>query len=173
MVDRPEIMLSAEIGLPSPEATERLAQAVAPLLGPGDVVLIDGPIGAGKSLFCRAAIRFLLGREGRDEEVPSPTFTLVQTYELDRAEIWHADLYRLTGPDQAAELGLEEAFETAIVFVEWPDRLGDAAPGNALRISLASVNDGEARVARIAATDPRWRRVGARLSTFAETGADA
>lgn len=173
MVNQPEVTFSAEIGLPSPEATERLAQAVASVLGPGDVILIDGPIGAGKSHFCRAAIHALLRREGRDEDVPSPTFTIVQTYDLDRAEIWHTDLYRLAGPDQAVELGLEDAFETAIVFVEWPDRLGDALPKNALRISLASVDDGEARIARFAATDPRWRGVAERLASFAGTGADA
>ncbi len=124
-------------------ATERLAQCFAPLLGPGDCVLLAGPIGAGKTHFCRAFIR---ARLARTEDVPSPTFTLVQTYDAD-VEIWHADLYRLTHPDEARELGLEEAFERAICLVEWPDRLGGAAPAGAIRIELSP--QGAGRKAKI------------------------
>ena len=91
------------------------------LLRAGDCVLLEGPIGAGKTHFCRALIRARLGRE---EDVPSPTFTLVQTYDAD-VEIWHADLYRLSHPDEALELGLEDAFASAICLVEWPERLGE------------------------------------------------
>lgn len=151
--------LAATVLLASPEATERCARAIAELLLPGDVVLLEGPIGAGKSHFCRAAIRQLLAREGREEDIPSPTFTLVQTYHLGNAEIWHADLYRLTDPGQLVELGLDEAFETAIAFVEWPDRLGDAAPRDALHIALSSGTSGDARIARITALDPKWNKL--------------
>ena len=118
--------------------TSRLACVLAPVLRAGDTVLLDGPIGAGKTHFCRALIR---ARLGRLDDVPSPTYTLVQTYEAD-VEIWHADLYRLTHPDEARELGLEEAFETAICLVEWPDRMGQYAPPDAVRIRLSPFGNG-------------------------------
>ena len=120
----------ASLTLPDQDATERLAARLAPRLGPGDTLLLDGPIGAGKTTFARALIR---ARLGRAEEVPSPTFTLVQTYEAADTEIWHADLYRLGDPQEVLELGLDEAFATAICLVEWPDRLGTALPRDALR----------------------------------------
>ncbi|MBC7738667.1 MAG: tRNA (adenosine(37)-N6)-threonylcarbamoyltransferase complex ATPase subunit type 1 TsaE, partial [Candidatus Saccharibacteria bacterium] len=132
-----------EIHLTDEQATARLAQTLAPWLAAGDTVLLDGPIGAGKTHFCRSLIQ---ARLGQAEDVPSPTFTLVQTYQAD-VEIWHADLYRLTHPDEAQELGLEDAFATAICLVEWPDRLGRNLPANPIRISLSAV--GEGRLARI------------------------
>lgn len=151
--------LAATLRLASPEATEGLAEALADLLEPGDTILLEGPIGAGKSHFCRAAIRHLLSREGLVEDIPSPTFTLVQTYLLPEAEVWHADLYRLTDPAQIIELGLEEAFETAITFVEWPDRLGAALPRNALHVALSTEADEDVRTARISASDSRWNKL--------------
>ncbi|MEO8241645.1 MAG: tRNA (adenosine(37)-N6)-threonylcarbamoyltransferase complex ATPase subunit type 1 TsaE [bacterium] len=126
------------IQLEGEDDTNRLAAFLAPLLRAGDVVLLDGPIGAGKTHFCRAVIRARLGRQ---EDVPSPTFTLVQTYDAD-VEIWHADLYRLSHPDEALELGLEDAFVSAICLVEWPERLGDHAPVGAIRLTLAPSQDG-------------------------------
>ena len=119
--------------LPDPGATERFAARLAPQLSAGDVLLLSGPIGAGKTTFARALIR---ARLGHAEEVPSPTFTLVQTYQTDGPEIWHADLYRLGDPQEVFELGLEEAFATAICLVEWPDRLGPDAPDDALRLAF-------------------------------------
>ena len=99
----------------------------------GDALLLSGDIGAGKSAFARGFIRAKLGRM---EDVPSPTFTLVQTYETAEEEIWHCDLYRLSHPDEAFELGLEEAFQSAICLIEWPDRLGDGAPVDALSLAF-------------------------------------
>jgi tRNA threonylcarbamoyladenosine biosynthesis protein TsaE len=124
--------------LPEPTVTERLAAALAPRLAPGDTLLLSGPIGAGKTHFARALIR---ARLGRAEEVPSPTYTLVQTYGDGSDEIWHADLYRLSGPEEVVELGLEEAFGTAICLVEWPDRLG-AVPDGALHLEFAVAGGG-------------------------------
>ncbi|NIY71422.1 tRNA (adenosine(37)-N6)-threonylcarbamoyltransferase complex ATPase subunit type 1 TsaE [Marivivens donghaensis] len=118
--------------LPSETDTAALAQRIAPMLRAGDVLLLEGNIGAGKTAFSRALIR---ARLGYDEDVPSPTFTLVQTYE-DEVDIWHCDLYRLTHPDEAVELGLEEAFEEAICLIEWPDRLADLAPKTALTLQF-------------------------------------
>lgn len=131
--------------LPSPEATSWLGEWLSTALRPGDVVLLHGQIGAGKSHLARALIR---ARLGRMEDVPSPTFTLVQTYATDEAEIWHADLYRLTQLDEITELGLEAAFETAICLIEWPERLGDLAPKNALHLTLTPKDDGRCAVLR-------------------------
>jgi tRNA threonylcarbamoyladenosine biosynthesis protein TsaE len=129
--------LTATIDLPRPEATERLARAIAPHLAAGDVVALSGDLGAGKSAFARATIAARLKAAGRpDEDVPSPTFTLVQTYDLGDVALWHADLYRLTDPAEVEELGLEEAFDDAICLVEWPDRLGGALPDRRLDLAL-------------------------------------
>jgi tRNA threonylcarbamoyladenosine biosynthesis protein TsaE len=115
--------------LPTAAETEALGRRLAALARPGDVILLEGPIGAGKAALPAPSSAPGWGQE---EEVPSPTFTLVQVYEADGVEIWHADLYRLTHPDEVWELGLDDAFATAICLVEWPDRLGQhAARGSA------------------------------------------
>ena len=129
--------------LPDADATGMLGRRLAALARPGDVILLEGPIGAGKSCLARAFIRARLGRE---EEVPSPSFTLVQVYEDEAADIWHADLYRLTHPEEVWELGLDDAFQTAISLVEWPDRLGRHVPPLALRIRLEAEGEGRRAV---------------------------
>ncbi len=128
------------ITLPTEAATAALAACIAPRLVAGDCLLLSGPIGAGKSAFARALIRARLGRPA--EDVPSPTFTLVQTYDAGPLVLWHADLYRLTHPDEAVELGLEQAFEGGISLIEWPDRLGNLVPDAALSLTLAATADG-------------------------------
>jgi tRNA threonylcarbamoyladenosine biosynthesis protein TsaE len=130
---------SRTLDLPTETETEVLGRKLAGLARPGDVILLEGPIGAGKSSLARAFIR---ARLGPGEEVPSPTFTLVQVYDDHGTEIWHADLYRLTHPDEVWELGLDQAFATAICLVEWPDRLGRHLPPEALRIRLEAAGDG-------------------------------
>jgi tRNA threonylcarbamoyladenosine biosynthesis protein TsaE len=137
----PETVLS----LSDDAATAALGERLARLLQPGDTVLLEGPIGAGKSHLARALIR---ARLGRMEDVPSPTFTLVQTYEAADTEIWHADLYRLGHPDEVLELGLEQAFGTAICLVEWPDRLGPHLPADALHLQLSVQGEGRRAVLR-------------------------
>lgn len=155
--------LSLTLSLADAEATTDLARRIAPHLRAGDTILLSGPIGAGKSHFCRSLIQARLAELGRIEDVPSPTYTIVQVYDAGEVEIWHADLYRLTGPDEIVELGLEDAFETAICLVEWPDRLEDLSPVQALRLDLAPSREGEMRVARLSATDPRWAPILERL----------
>lgn len=145
--------MNATLLLPDPAATSALARAVAPRLAPGDLVGLAGGLGAGKSHFARALIAARLAAVGRDEDVPSPSYTLVQTYDLDGVELWHADLYRLGDPSEVAELGLEEAFATAICLVEWPDRLGPALPPRRLTLTLDFVP---------AAPDARRATLGAR-----------
>lgn len=134
------------LDLPDESATARLGRCLARLLRPGDTLLLEGEIGAGKSHLARSLIRQRLGRM---EDVPSPTFTLVQTYEAEDGDIWHADLYRLSQPDEIAELGLEEAFATAICLVEWPQRLGRFVPADAMTLRLE--RKGEGRSATILA----------------------
>lgn len=131
------------LDLPDPDATEALGQRLSRLARPGDVILLEGPIGAGKSSLARAFIR---ARLGPAEDVPSPTFTLVQIYDDAGTEIWHADLYRLTHPDEVWELGLDDAFNSAISLVEWPDRLGVHVPPDALRIRLEAAGEGREAV---------------------------
>lgn len=125
--------------LPDEAATAALAQLLAPLLRQGDVLALQGDLGAGKTTFARALINAL---EGPVEEVPSPTFTLVQTYQRGELEIWHFDLYRLEDPEEAWELGIEEAFSEGVSLIEWPDRLGSALPPERLELSLRHVDKG-------------------------------
>lgn len=128
--------------LPDLAATEAFAARLAAVLRPGDVVALEGPLGAGKSALARAAIRSLAGAE---IEVPSPTFNIVQTYETPAGEVWHVDLYRLGDPSELDELGLDEAFEHAIVLVEWPGLLGSSLPRDALTIRLEGGDTGDSR----------------------------
>lgn len=140
--------MALTLALPDEAATAALGRALAGLLRPGDTVLLSGPVGAGKTHLARAVIREATG----EQDIPSPTFTLVQTYDSPASDLWHADLYRLSHPDQVLELGLADAMEQAIVLVEWPDRLGDLAPADALRISLHV--SGEGREASISGGRP-------------------
>lgn len=148
---------SARIALHSEKETTALGQRLAAVLSSGDTVLLKGPIGAGKTHLARAIIQARLDAAGLREDVPSPTYTLVQVYSDGKTDIWHADLYRLTGPQDVLELGLDDAFETAIVLVEWPDRLGQDAPPDALHIEL-SVQDDD-RLAHLSSPSGKWHRL--------------
>ncbi len=164
MDDTLPLALTVRITLGSPEETTRLARWLDSRLGPGDTILLEGQIGAGKSHFCRGLIQARLAVLGRAEEMPSPTFTLVQVYDAGPVELWHADLYRLTSADEVMELGLEDAFDSAICLVEWPDRLGGARPGGALTLRLSPGAAETVRVAEFAARASRWTPILAALS---------
>ncbi|WP_422075587.1 tRNA (adenosine(37)-N6)-threonylcarbamoyltransferase complex ATPase subunit type 1 TsaE [Tranquillimonas rosea] len=153
--------------LTTPEDTDRLGHWFARTLRGGDTLLLEGGIGAGKTHLARAMIQAMQARHGRAEDVPSPTFTLVQTYEAGPDEIWHADLYRVGGPDEVIELGLHDAFGTAICLVEWPDRLGADAPEAALTVRLTP--DAKGRHVEFFGAAP-WAD---RLASLAEVAADA
>ncbi|MFD1195159.1 tRNA (adenosine(37)-N6)-threonylcarbamoyltransferase complex ATPase subunit type 1 TsaE [Seohaeicola saemankumensis] len=144
---------TARITLSSPDQTAAFAARLGAHLQPGDVLLLDGPIGAGKTHFARSLIQ---SRMDIPEDVPSPTFTLVQTYETATCEIWHADLYRLSLPDEVVELGLTEAFDTAICLVEWPDRLGGLSPADALRMEFTQGKDENQREVALTWTCEKW-----------------
>ncbi|MBC7166211.1 tRNA (adenosine(37)-N6)-threonylcarbamoyltransferase complex ATPase subunit type 1 TsaE [Phenylobacterium sp.] len=125
-------------------ATQRLGAALAKALQPGEAICLTGPLGAGKSTLARALIR---ARTTPDEDVPSPTFTLVQFYEGEGLPIAHFDLYRLSDPDEAYEIGLDEALDEGAAIVEWPQRLEGRLPPHRLDIEIAL--DGEARRVRL------------------------
>ncbi|MEO9189096.1 MAG: tRNA (adenosine(37)-N6)-threonylcarbamoyltransferase complex ATPase subunit type 1 TsaE [Acetobacteraceae bacterium] len=126
-------------------ATEMLARCVAAQVRAGDAILLQGPLGAGKTAFARAFLRALAGDPML--EVPSPSFTLVQTYATQAGPVHHFDLWRLHGPASLAELGWEDALSD-IVLVEWAERLGERRPDNPLVLDL-SFAEGEARRARL------------------------
>jgi len=136
--------------LPDPAATQRLARAVAERARPRDVIALHGELGSGKTFFARAFIG--------EEDVPSPTFTLVQIYDRPQGRIWHFDLYRLDAPDQAIELGIEEAFAGGISVIEWPERLGSLLPRERLDVALAFAAEPEAREATLAGHG-RWAQL--------------
>lgn len=145
---------------PTEDDTAHAGAALGPLLRPSDVVLLEGDVGAGKTHFARALIKSVLLET---EDVPSPTFTLVQVYDTQQGTLWHTDLYRVSSESEVEELGLLDAFDEAICLVEWPDRLGQAQPGSALLITLGQ--DGEGRSVTLTWTDPRWtERVGQLLA---------
>ncbi len=140
--------------LPDPEATAAFARWLAPQLGAGDTVLLSGPIGAGKTHLARALIQHLQAAHGAAEDVPSPSFTLVQEYRAGDLEIRHVDLYRLSDAGELPELGLDEALDTALCLIEWPERLGDDAPAGALELALTP--EGTGRRLRLRGAAPRW-----------------
>ena len=142
-----------QIALSGPAETSALARALAPRLHPGDTLLLSGPVGAGKSHFARSLISALLPAP---EDIPSPTYTLVQTYQGTTGEIWHADLYRLGDVSEIEELGLNEAFETAVCLVEWPDRLGELAPAGALLLAFHAPAADDTRELTLTWTGARW-----------------
>lgn len=136
-----------EIALRDAGATTRLGARIAPQLATGEAVLLYGPLGMGKSTLARGLIRALTRP---DEDVPSPTFTLVQFYP-GRPAIAHFDLYRLTRAEEAVEIGLDEALDEGCAIIEWPERLGDdpAAWLGPDRLIIRLAESGEGRVATV------------------------
>lgn len=140
--------------LTDPAATETAGAALAALLRPGDIVTLEGALGAGKTTL----VRGLLAALGHGGEVPSPTFAIVQPYDDLPLPLWHADLYRLQDPSELDELGLDTVLDDGALVVEWPDRAGPGAFASALALSLEEQPDGARRLtARVpAAWEGRW-----------------
>lgn len=147
----------------SEDDTVALANRLAAVLKPGDVLCLQGDLGMGKSVFARGLIRALSRKP--DLEVPSPTFTLVQTYDTGAGDIWHFDLYRLKDPDEVYELGWEEGLASAIVIVEWPERLGYLMPSSRIDIRLSQGSDG----ARLLQISGETARISSLLSDLSQT----
>jgi tRNA threonylcarbamoyladenosine biosynthesis protein TsaE len=140
------------IDLPDERATSALAADLAACARRGDVIGLRGPLGSGKTTFARAFLRARLGAD----EVPSPTFTLVETYQAATGPaVWHFDLYRIEAAEEAYELGIEDAFAEGIALIEWPERLGALLPREHLDIALAAGAREESRVATLTPS-PSW-----------------
>jgi tRNA threonylcarbamoyladenosine biosynthesis protein TsaE len=138
--------LPAQLDLADEAATARLGASLASALRPGEAICLTGPLGAGKSTLARALVRALTRP---DEDVPSPTFTLVQFYETAAFPLAHFDLYRLTGADEAFEIGLDEALDEGAALIEWPQRLEGRLPPDRLDIEISLEDGGETRRARL------------------------
>jgi len=144
------------ITLDSPQMTADLARKIAPYLKAGDVMLLSGDIGSGKTHFARSLIHARQEKAGFTEDIPSPTFTLVQTYQVDDLEIWHADLYRLTSAEEIIELGLTEAYSTGICLIEWPDRMGQDLPDRYLSLEFCQGANADTRIVALHAVGANW-----------------
>ena len=140
--------LPALVELPEETATQALGCAIARALRPGEAVCLTGALGAGKSTLARALVRALTTP---GEEVPSPTFTLVQFYEGARLNVAHFDLYRLSSADEAYEIGLDEALDVGAAVIEWPERLEGRLPRDRLDVVIEPFGaaGGEGRQARL------------------------
>jgi tRNA threonylcarbamoyladenosine biosynthesis protein TsaE len=143
--------------LPDEAATAALAARISALAEVGDVIALKGDLGCGKTSFARAFIR----ARGGAEEVPSPTFTLVQIYEIGSVAIWHFDFYRIKSPEEAWELGIEDAFSEGISLIEWPERLGPLLPRRRLEIEFLFGDQPDSRRALIAAGEGWQKRLAA------------
>ncbi len=147
-------IVNTQIILSSESQTQDLARRIAPMLKQGDVLLLYGDLGAGKSTFARALIQTFL--RDKTQTIPSPTFTLMQTYDGENIAICHADLYRLMDAGEVEELGLYDEFTRALCLIEWPDILGDSVPSHALHCRFGIVSEHQ-RVLSFQSQHPRWQ----------------
>jgi len=137
-----------QINLSTLDATKDLAVRIAKCLRVGDIVALKGPLGAGKTTLARYIIQ---GLGWTESEIPSPTFTLAQEYDFLNFTLWHFDMYRLETPEDAFELGVEEAFATGVSLIEWPERLGGCLPLQRLDVTLSFRNDAGVRQVELSA----------------------
>ena len=160
------------VELPDETATAHLMADLALLIGPGDVITLSGDLGAGKTAAARAMIRYFAGDDAL--EVPSPTFTLAQTYDLPPFPLIHADLYRINDPLELEEIGLSPLPEATLALIEWPERAPDALPADRIDIALSHHPELEpgARIAEIIGYGKAAASV-TRLKTLRQFLADA
>lgn len=123
--------------------TARVATEFAKRLKAGDVVALYGTLGAGKTAFCRG---FIQGLTHTETDVPSPTFTLLQTYDTPLYPVYHFDMYRLKTPDEAYEIGIEDAFAEGVSLIEWPEKLGYLLPQNHIAVHIEILPDGKRKI---------------------------
>jgi tRNA threonylcarbamoyladenosine biosynthesis protein TsaE len=154
MNESPQKAGDLEITLGREDDTLRLAAQIWQIAQPGDVIALWGDLGAGKTAFARG---FIQAATSLDEEVPSPTFTLLQTYESPAGLIHHFDLYRIEQADEVLELGIEDAFADGITLIEWPGNMGHWLPRARLDLELTVHDNVTTRTAKLTATDPTWQ----------------
>jgi tRNA threonylcarbamoyladenosine biosynthesis protein TsaE len=130
---------SGAIALPDEAATLALGTRLGAWLRVGDVVCLKGELGAGKTTLARGAVRAWTGDP--NTEAPSPTFTLAQLYEGPKGQLWHMDLYRLNSPEEALEIGLEEALASGACLIEWAERLGPLLPADRMELALTAFGE--------------------------------
>ena len=147
-------LIHQTLHLPDEAATIELGHQIAPLLKAGDVLYLTGELGMGKSSLARAIIRTLTTA---NQEVPSPTFTLIQTYDTPAFEIAHLDLYRLKSPEESYELGLDDALAHSVFLIEWPQRLGHLGFDDRLDIVLEEADNTNLKAGRRVTLTPRGR----------------
>lgn len=152
---------SQEIALDSPRATADLAAALARVARPGDVLALKGELGVGKTAFARAFIRAFARLAGAPapDEVPSPTFTLMQTYDAQGTSVHHVDLFRISGPGEADELGLDDAMADGVTLIEWPERLGTRLPARRLELLFRYGAEAEQRTVALSGAGDWARRL--------------
>ena len=138
------------VSLSDENATLALGAKLMKFLSPGHTVALTGDLGAGKTTLVRGMLQSVLGAI----EVPSPTFTLVQTYEVRNFEVWHCDMYRLERPQDGYELGLLDAFEDAVCLIEWPDKIAPLLPKDIFEVDLQF--EGEGRIAKLSGFGERF-----------------
>ena len=138
------------VSLSDENATLALGAKLMKFLSPGHTVALTGDLGAGKTTLVRGMLQSVLG----EIEVPSPTFTLVQTYEVRNFEVWHCDMYRLERPQDGYELGLLDAFEDAVCLIEWPDKIAPLLPKDIFAVDLQF--EGEGRIAKLSGFGERF-----------------
>ncbi len=149
------IYKTISIKLVDEQATMRLGAELATVVVSGDIIALDGSLGVGKTVLARSFIRTLCGEE---EEVPSPTFTLVQMYDtLKNDTIWHFDMYRIKCPEEALELGIEDAFFDGISLIEWAENLGEYLSRKHLKLSLIMTDEKNSRTAEFI-VPPEWEK---------------
>ena len=148
--ESPESSRAISVSLANPTDTQAFAARLAPFARPGDVIALAGDLGTGKTTFARGFINALFVTHGLPrEDVPSPTFTLVQEYQLPDFTLYHIDLYRIEAQSEIFELGLEDAFSEGVSLVEWPDRLGSLLPVNRLNLDFRQGGPGEDQERRL------------------------
>ena len=138
------------VSLSDENATLALGAKLMKFLSPGHTVALTGDLGAGKTTLVRGMLQSVLG----EIEVPSPTFTLVQTYEVGNFEVWHCDMYRLERPQDGYELGLLDAFEDAVCLIEWPDKIAPLLPKDIFEVDFQF--EGEGRIAKLSGFGERF-----------------
>lgn len=148
--------MQKDIYIENIEQTEMLAMKLAKELTKGDIVTFKGNLGAGKTTFIKALVKHL---SKKDIDVTSPTFNLLHIYQTEPVEIWHFDLYRLKNMSEVYELGIEDAFQYGISFIEWPEIATNLLPEDRIDIEISFANEENSRVINLSSHSIKWQEI--------------